>query len=169
MNTSLVRGLARLNQWTHDAVSWGTLGMVLLTFTVVLLRYALGVGFIWMQEAVLYLHSIVFLLAAGATLDSHGHVRVDIFYRNASPTHQARVDLLGSVFFLLPVCGLILWQAFPFVLASWMVRETSQEPGGLPGVFLLKTLLLLYAVLLLASGARLILSSLRTLLSGTKS
>lgn len=143
--------------------------MVLLTFTVVVLRYVLGLGYIWMQEAVLYLHSLVFLLAAGATLDSGGHVRVDIFYRKSSPHHQAWVDLLGSLLLLLPVCGLILWQALPFVLDSWSVNESSPEPGGLPFVYGLKTLLLLYALLLLVSGTRLILNSSATLLERKES
>lgn len=156
---TVVRWLDQFNRLIGSAVSWGTLAMVLLTFTVVVLRYLFEVGWIWMQEAVLYLHSLVFLLAAGSTLDRDGHVRVDVFYRRGTPRKQALVDLAGTLFLLLPVCGLIFWQASPFVADSWRVKESSPEPGGLPGVFLLKSLILGYAGLLVLSGIRMAIHS----------
>ncbi len=161
---NLIAGaLERLQRGIGAVVSWGTLAMVLITFAVVVLRYAFSIGWVWMQETISYLHSAVFLLAGGYTLDQGGHVRVDIFYRTASPRSRALVDLLGSCFLLLPTCALIFLTAQPFVVASWQVSETSPEPGGLPFVYLLKTLVLAYAGLLSISAGAMSLRSLAVL------
>jgi TRAP-type mannitol/chloroaromatic compound transport system permease small subunit len=151
--TRFIAALDRFNRAVAGVVSWGTLAMVLITFSVVVLRYALSVGWVWMQELVLYLHSAVFLLAAGATLTDDGHVRVDIFYSTASERGRAWVDLLGTLVFLIPFCALVAVQSLPFVVDSWAVSEGSPEPDGLPGVFVLKSLVLAYATLLLLAGA----------------
>ena len=77
---------------------------MLIGFAVVLLRYVLGVGSIWLQESILYAHAALFLLAAAWTLKEGGHVRVDVFYASASPRVKAWVDLLGALLLLLPFC-----------------------------------------------------------------
>jgi TRAP-type mannitol/chloroaromatic compound transport system permease small subunit len=164
--TRLASLLDRLNRGVARIAGWGTLGMVAVTFLVVLLRYGLSIGWVWMQETVLYLHSVVFLLAAGATLGSDGHVRVDIFDRHASPRRRALIDVLGVLLFLLPFCLLVLVQSWPFVSDSWRVSESSPEPDGLPGVFLLKALIPAYALLLLVQGASLLLSRVAELIGG---
>lgn len=148
----LAASLETLVAWVGRAAAWATLPMVLVTFGVVVLRYVLSMGWQWLQECTLYLHSLVFLLAAGNTLQTDGHVRVDIVYGRMGPRGRAWVDLVGTILFLLPFCALIAVKATPFVMASWATRETSPEPGGLPFVFGLKTLLLAYAALLCLQG-----------------
>ena len=133
-------------------VSCFTLFMVLLTFLVVVLRYGFNLGWIAMQESVMYLHSMVFLLGAAHTLRVNEHVRVDIFYRRFSPNKQAKVDVFGSLVLLMPVNIFIFLVSFEYVMGSWRVMEASQEAGGIPAVFLLKSLILLFSFTMLLQG-----------------
>lgn len=130
-------------------ISWLVLAMVLITFSVVLLRYAFDWGWIALQESISYLHSAVFLLGAAYTLQQNGHVRVDIFYNRLSEKGKAWVDLLGHLFILMPVMVFIIWVSWPYVSESWRVHEGSREAGGLAGVYLLKSLMLVMAGLLI--------------------
>jgi TRAP-type mannitol/chloroaromatic compound transport system permease small subunit len=137
-----------LNERLGRAVSWLTLLMVGVTFLVVVLRYVFDLGWIAMQESVTYMHAVVFMLGAAFTLKHHGHVRVDIVYRRLGRRGRAWVDLFGGLLLLLPMCLFIAWISWDYVAASWGVTEGSREAGGLPGVFLLKTLILIMPVLL---------------------
>lgn len=135
------------------AVSWLTLFMVTITFAVVMLRYGWNWGSIAMQESVMYLHATVFMLGASYTLGQERHVRVDIFYARLSPKGKAWVDLGGTLLLLLPVCAFLLWSSWEYAWRSWRMLEGSRETGGIPAVFLLKTLLPLLAVTLMAQGS----------------
>ena len=135
--------------------AWGVLVVVLVEFTVVLLRYGFGIGSIWLQETVVYAHAALFMLAAAWTLAAGGHVRVDIFYARTSARHRAWVDLLGTAFFLLPFMAALLFLSVPYVARSWAILERSRETSGLPFVFVLKTLIPMFAALMLLQGASL--------------
>ncbi|MGH6914492.1 MAG: TRAP transporter small permease subunit, partial [Geminicoccales bacterium] len=111
-----------------------------------------------------YLHSSFFLLLAGYTLLYDAHVRIDIFYHRFGARRRALVDLVGCVFFLLPSVGLIGWQAFPYVRRSWATLEGSSTLGGLPLVFLLKSLILVFCFLVGVQGLSLAVASARKLL-----
>ncbi len=128
------------------------LAMALAQFGVVILRYVYGLNFIAMQESITYLHGAVFLLAGGYALITDDHVRVDIFYREASPRKKAWVDLLGAYFLLFPFCLVALWAAGPYVANSWAVHEGSMEQSGIRGVYLLKSLIPIYLTLLALAG-----------------
>lgn len=132
--------------------TWLSLAMVLATFAVVLLRYAFDVGSIALQESVIYMHAVLFMLGMAYTLGRNGHVRVDILYERLSRRARARVDLIGTLLLLIPVCVLIIWLGWAYVAESWRVQEASREAGGIPAVYLLKTLILIMPVLLLAQG-----------------
>nr|WP_224784820.1 TRAP transporter small permease subunit [Marinihelvus fidelis] len=134
------------------AAAWLTLAMVVVTFGIVVLRYGLDRGWIWLQESVTWMHATVFMVAAAWTLQDDGHVRVDIFYRQASPRRQAWVDLLGTLILLAPFCIFVLLVGWDYVAASWRMREASGEAGGLAAVYLLKTLVLVMPLLLLAQA-----------------
>ena len=161
--------LDRLAETTGQASAWLTLLLVLVTFTVVVLRYVFQFGSIAMQESILYLHATVFMLGAAYTLRKDGHVRVDIFYRGFSAKHKALVNLLGSLFLLLPVCSFLLWASWGYVANAWSIHEASGETGGLPYVYLLKTLIPLAAFLLILQGISQALASLGTLLASQRS
>ena len=133
-------------------VAWLTLVMVLLAFAIVVLRYGLNLGWIWLQESVTYLHVTVFTVVAAWALQQDGHVRVDIFYATMSDKKRALVDLVGTLIFLVPFCIFILVTALPYVSSSWKLLETSREAGGLPMVFLLKSLILIMPLLLLGQA-----------------
>lgn len=142
----------RINEITGRTISWLTMGMVVVTFTVVLMRYLFNIGWIAMQESITFMHALVFMLGAAYTLKHEGHVRVDIFYRNFSPRKRALVDLFGLLFLLMPVTSFIFLISWDYVASSWSLLEGSREAGGLPGVFLLKSVLLLMPALLLLQG-----------------
>jgi TRAP-type mannitol/chloroaromatic compound transport system permease small subunit len=150
--TTLAERIDRLNTAIGRAASWCALAIVLIGFAVVLLRYVLGLGSIWLQESVLYAHAALFLLAAAWTLNEGGHVRVDVFYADASRRAKAWVDLVGTLLLLLPFCLAILWFSLPYVERSWAILERSRESSGLPLVFLLKTLIPVFALLLALQG-----------------
>src|SRR4029078_4684623 len=137
----------RVNAAVGRAASWCALAIVLIGFTVVLLRYVLGLGSIWLQESILYFHAALFLLAAAWTLREGGHVRVDVFYADATPRTKAWVDLLGALLLLLPFAVPVFAFSLPYVARSWAILERSRETSGLPLVFVLKTLIPLFALL----------------------
>ena len=146
------RALSALCAGVGRAAAWLTLAMVLLTATVVVLRYGFGFGRIYLQEIITYLHAAVFMLAAAWTLRLDGHVRVDVLYRSLKPRAQAWVDLLGSVFLLLPTAGLLLWLSYGYAETAWALREASRETDGLPFLYLLKTVIPVASGLLVLQG-----------------
>lgn len=156
--------LDQLSEWTGRSIAWLTLGMVIVTFTVVVLRYLFNIGWIAMQESVTYMHALVFMLGAAYTLRHDGHVRVDIFYQKFGPRGRAWIDLFGTLLLLMPVTLFITWISWEYVASSWALQEGSRETGGLPGVYLLKTAIPLMAVLMLLQGTSLALRSLLVLL-----
>jgi TRAP-type mannitol/chloroaromatic compound transport system permease small subunit len=160
---AVVRTIDMVNERIGRAVSWLALIMVLVQMIVVVMRYVFGVSWLALQESIVYMHAAIFLAAAGYTLLHDGHVRVDIFYRPASERRQAFVDLVGAVCFLLPMAVAIFSISWPYVMKSWKVLETSQEGSGLPAVFLLKTVILIYAALVALQGISLALRSLMTI------
>ena len=107
-----------INDWVGRAISWLLVVMVLNVFLVVVLRYVFGFGAIWMQELYVWSHAIVFLLGAGYTLLHKGHVRIDLIYRTASNKYKSLIDLLGSVFFALPVTYFIFIKSLQMVERS---------------------------------------------------
>ena len=141
------------------SISWLVLAMVVITFSVVLLRYVFDLGWIALQESISYLHSAVFLLGAAFTLQQNGHVRVDIFYDRLSEKARSWIDLIGHLFILMPVMAFIAWVSWPYVSESWRVSEGSREAGGLPGVYLLKGLILVMAGLLILQAISMVFQS----------
>jgi TRAP-type mannitol/chloroaromatic compound transport system permease small subunit len=155
-----------LNTLIGRTVCWLVLLMVLVQFSIVVLRYVFGIGSLAMYELVVYMHGLLFMMAAAYTLAEDGHVRVDIFYRGAAPRTKALVNIIGVLGLLVPTCVIILYLAWPYVIRSWSVLEGSRETSGLPGVFLFKTVILLFASMLLLQGISIVLRATRTLLHG---
>ena len=145
----LAESIDSLNDWVGRTIAWLALGMVLLQFAVVVMRYVFGIGSVIAQEAIVYMHATIFLAGASYTLLHKGHVRCDIFYSDATPRTRAIVDLIGVFLFLLPMCIMIFWVSWPYVANAWAVLEGSPEGRlGIPAVFLLKTVILVFAFLL---------------------
>jgi TRAP-type mannitol/chloroaromatic compound transport system permease small subunit len=134
------------------AAAWLVLAVVLLQFALVIARYLFGFGWAWLTESVIYAHATVFMLVAAWTLHIGGHVRVDIFYAEASARAKALVELIGALLLLLPFMFVLIWLSVPYAARSWSILEHSQEASGLPIVFVLKTLIPLFAALMALQG-----------------
>lgn len=158
----------KISSTTGKTAAWLTLFMVIVTFVIVVMRYVFDVGLIWLQESVIWMHAVVFMMGAAYTLQHEEHVRVDVFYRTMSVRKRAWVDVLGVIFFLFPLCAFLAWKSFDFVAASWGLHEASRESGGLPYplIPLLKTVLLLMPAAVALQGSALLRRSLKTLRQG---
>ena len=148
--------LEAIAEWTGKAVAWGSLLMILLGAWNAAVRYIgrfteTQLASNTLIEAQWYLFSALFLLGASWTLKDDAHVRVDVFYGRMSERGQAWVDLLGTLFFLLPFCAFSIWVSMDFVLESWRTLEASPDPGGLPR-YPVKTLVPIAFALLLVQG-----------------
>lgn len=159
---AFVRFAEAINDYVGRTVAWLTLMTVLICAIVVALRLAVSHhfgwaqklqsymgGFIWLQELYIWSHALAFMLGAGYAALADRHVRVDIFYARASERRKAWLDLIGAFVFAFPWFLLLLWLATPYVADSWMLREGSQQVGGIPALYLLKTALLAFAILML--------------------
>ena len=145
----LCNAIDTFNERVGQFTAWFLLAMVGITFLVVVMRYGFSYGRISLQESIIYLHAFIFMTAGAYTLKHNEHVRVDIFYQGMSPQNKGKVDLFGSVFLLLPFAVFIAWVSLEYVINSWRFLEQSREAGGLPFVYILKTLIPSMAVLLL--------------------
>lgn len=146
--------------------AWLNLGMVGVTCVVVVLRYAFGTGAIALQESVVYLHAIALSAGLAYTLRHDAHVRVDLIYARLGMRARARVNLAGHLLLLIPMCVCVIAIGAPYAASSWAIFEGSAEVGGIPAVFLLKSLLPASAALLALQGAALAWREARVLLAG---
>lgn len=158
---AFVRAISELNRVIGEVLSWLALGCVLVCFTVVVQRYVFHTSTLWMQDLYVWMAGAMFTGVAGFALMRDDHVRVDIFYRPASPKRKAIADLVGVVLFLLPFVYVVWTYGFTAVSRSWSYYEGSANIGGMPGLFVLKTFILIFAALIglqgLAMAARAIL------------
>ena len=147
--------LTGVNTIIGRLTAWLVLYMILMQFVVVIMRYVFSYGSIQMQESIWYMHGLLFMLGAGYTLAKDGHVRLDIFYRTSSIKTRAWVNLVGALVCLIPFCIVNFDLAWPMVLNSWAVLEGSTEASGLPFIYLFKTVLLIFSVLVASEGVAL--------------
>lgn len=164
---SLSRALKNVSARTGNVIAWLTVPMVLVTFVIVVLRYVFDLGWIWMQESVVWMHAALFMLASAYTLNRDEHVRVDIFYRELTPVRKAWVDLCGTLLFLLPVSIFLIVTSWDYVAVSWSIGEGSREAGGLPFPFvpLLKSVIPASFALVVLQGVAIAIDSVATLLT----
>lgn len=141
-----------LNRAIGEAFSWLSLLIVLVCFAVVVERYAFSTSRVWMQDLYVWLNGAMFTAVAGFALLREDHVRVDIFYRPASIRTKAIVDLIGVCLFLLPFAAVVWVYGYPFVARSWGLAEGSANWGGMPGLFVLKSFILVFASLVALQG-----------------
>ncbi|MGY0220080.1 TRAP transporter small permease subunit [Endozoicomonadaceae bacterium StTr2] len=152
VSRQIIQKIDALTEATGRITSWCNILLMVVVCLVVLLRYGFNIGSIALQEAATWIHALIFMTATAWTLKHNGHVRVDIFYQRFTQKGQAWVNLLGSLFLLIPVCLFILWISFDYVAQSWAVQERSQDPGGLAAIYLLKSLIPVMACTLFLQG-----------------
>lgn len=141
---NFARTIDSINEVIGKAVSWAALGLVLVQFGIVMMNFLYAEGIIAVQESLTYMHSLLFLGAAGYTLLHNGHVRVDIFYSKMPEKKKAYINLMGSLIILFPVLFFIGLYAWPFVYQAWEIKEGSVETSGLHLVYILKSMILLF-------------------------
>lgn len=162
----IIRTLDSVSLLVGNIAAVLTLVLALVTGLVVIMRYGFGTGSIALQESANYLHASAFMLGAAYTLKVGGHVRVDIFYRGFSARTRAWIDCVGAIVLLAPLCIFIAWVSWDFVARAWEIHEVSPDPGGLPFVYLLKSLLPVLALSLLCQGLAEVLRNLAILMAG---
>lgn len=158
----LTQMLHRISALTGRGAAWLTIPMVLVATSIVIARL-FDAGSIAAQEVVLYLHATVLTLASAYTLQADGHVRVDIFYRRLDRTQRAWINSFGAVLFLLPMAVFTLAVSLPYVAKAWNILEGSADAGGLPAVYLLKSLMLATSSLLILQALALLIEDVITL------
>lgn len=156
---TVVRMISGLNAIVGNIFSWLSLGIVIICFTVVVQRYVFATSYVWMQDLYIWLNGAMFTAVAGFALMRGDHVRVDIFYRPAKARTKALVDMFGALFFLLPFCAIVYVYSMPFVLRAWSYMEASANVGGMPGLYILKSFIIVFVGLLALQGVAMILRS----------
>jgi TRAP-type mannitol/chloroaromatic compound transport system permease small subunit len=156
MLKSFIRAVDALNEAIGRTASWLVLGAVIVCFLVAILRYAFSIGFTWMQELYVWQHALVFMLGAGYTMLHGGHVGVDILTSRFTERTRAWLDIVSTFVFLFPWLAVIAFYSAPYIRASWSVRETSSSADGMPGLFLLKSVIWVFCAILFLQGLALI-------------
>lgn len=149
---AVIRGIGALNKLIGNVFAWLAPLMVIICFIVVVQRYVLGTTTLWMQDLYVWLNGAMFTAVAGFALFRDDHVRVDIFYRPANVRTKAIIDLIGVIFFLLPFCWIVTRYSWNYIARSWKLFEASSNVGGMPGLFILKSFILVFVALIALQG-----------------
>lgn len=155
-----------VSEWSGRGIAWLTLGMVLVTFFIVIAQKVFNA--VWLQESVTYMHALVFMLGAAYTFRDDEHVRVDIFYQKLGQRGRALVNLLGTLLLLGPLVLFILVKGWDYAGNAWLIREGSGNADGLPFVYLLKSVIPLMAILLLIQALAVLARSVSEILYGER-
>lgn len=132
------KGIDSLNNWVGKSVSWLTTILVVLVCFDVITRYLFNSTQAWIMELEWHLFALVFLLGAAYCFHHDKHVRVDLFYAKFSEKDKALVNFTGALLFLIPWCLVIIWVSFKYARQSYLIGETSPDPGGLPALYIIK-------------------------------
>lgn len=161
--TSLLRLIDRFNQRMGQWAGVASALLVLIIGIDVLARYWFQVTYVWVLELETYCFAAIFLLGGAYAFQRDRHVRVDVFYARAGFRRKAWIDLIGGLLFLLPWCVVVLQVAYRYAAYSWGIQESSPQQGGLPMLYVLKSMILLGFVLMTLQAIAAVLRSLRVL------
>ena len=155
--------LKSINEYIGRYISWLIIIMVIVQIVIVLSRYVFGLGFIKLQELMIYMHGTLFTVAAGYTLLYDDHVRVDSFYRESSKKFKDVINILGTLTLLMPFIIITFLMSYPYVVRSWKILEGSPETSGLNATYLYKTTLVIFPILLFIQAVVILLNSINNL------
>lgn len=158
-----MRFFARLIHWSAKIAALALIVLVVLVVYDALMRYLFQSGSLALQELEWHLFDVIILLSIAYTFSHDAHVRVDIFYERFSSKTKAMVNLLGSLFFVLPFSLLIIYLGIDFVALSFSQMEASADPGGLPYRFIIKSFVPLAFILMMIQTLHVIVTSIRTI------
>lgn len=159
----VIRVINAINRLIGNVFSWLSLAIVIVCFAVVVQRYALSTTRLWMQDLYVWLNGAMFTAVAGFALLRNDHVRVDIFYRPASIRTKAIIDMIGVVVFLMPFAWVVYAYGWNFVARSWRLYEGSANIGGMPGLFILKSFILVFVFVIAIQGISMVARSILVL------
>ncbi|WP_338767731.1 TRAP transporter small permease subunit [Bernardetia sp. ABR2-2B] len=149
---TIIDKIGELTQWFASV-------LVLLVCIDVILRYTIGFSSAFLSELEWHIFSFFFLVGAAYTLKDDKHVRVDVFYARFSEKNKALVNLLGTFFFLLPFCFVVIKGGIPYTEFAFRLSEGSPDPGGLPARFIVKSFIVIGFGLLFLQAISLVLKS----------
>lgn len=161
---SLSYWIDEINERIGRMVAWVSLGLVLVIFADVVMRYLFNTSYVFTQELEWHLFAFIFLIGAGYTLLHDGHVRVDIIYQRLGLKGRAWINLFGVLLFLIPGCIMVMTTSWKFMLHSFEILEGSPDPGGIPLRFIVKGFIPAGFFLLLLQGVSLGIHSLLQIL-----
>ncbi len=148
----LASNLDRATGWALNLAILAAVALFLLQLVVVIAGYAFALSWTWLSELVIYAFATVFMLGAASALREDAHVRVDILRPAFGENGRDWIELAGTYLFLFPICVRLLTTGEQGLTRSWSLFEGSRESDGLPILFLFKTLVPAFAVLLLSQG-----------------
>lgn len=181
-----------MNKFTYattKVMDWlGNIASLLLILLVLIMAFNVGARYLFdassigLEELSWHIYASIFLLGIPYAMKSGSHVRVDLFYERFSAKNQALVDLVGTLFFLIPTCLVICWAGWNFTVAAYQlgpqpqgiadffnqlvttgIGEKSQDPGGLLNRWIIKGVIPFSFLCLLASAVSTLLDKLNTL------
>src|SRR5690606_5458253 len=141
---TIIQIINLFNRLVGNIFAWLSLAIVIVCFAVVVQRYALSTTRLWMQDLYVWLNGAMFTAVTGFALLRNDHVRVDIFYQPASIRTKTIIDMIGVVVFLMPFAWVVYAYGWNFVARSWRLYEGSANIGGMPGLFILKSFILVF-------------------------
>ena len=156
---AIMRSINGLNKVIGNVFAWCAVAIVLVCFAVVVERYIFSSTRLWMQDLYVWLNGVMFTAVAGFALFREDHVRVDIFYRPSAPRKKAIADLIGVCLFLFPFMYAIYDIGLPYVQRSWRLMENSANVGGMPGLYVLKSFILVFVTLVTLQGIAMVIRS----------
>lgn len=121
--------------------TWLSFLLVILITVDVFLRYVFNFSSASLYELEWHFFAAIFLLGSSVTLQNDEHVRVDVFYNRLSKKNKEVINLIGNIFFLVPFSLVIFYTSIPFVTDSFVILESSPDPGGLPFRFIIKSII----------------------------
>ena len=160
-----IRLINGVNEWIGKAVSWLTLALVLLVCADVCRRYFFNQTDAWVMELQWHFFALIFLFGAGYTLKHDKHVRVDLFYDRFSNREKSLVNLVGGIVLLIPFCIMIIYVSYAYMMQSYLISESSADPGGLAYRFLIKGSISIGILFLLLQAISMVAQSWLTLTS----
>jgi len=152
-----------LNERIGKTISWLSIALIFVFIFDVTLRYVFDFTLIWVTELETYLFVFLFLFAIGYALKHDRHVRVDVFYSKLSKRRKAWVNLIGTIFFLFPWIILVVMVGWKYAHFSYLINESSPQPGGLPALYILKSSIFIGFILLGLQGVSLLFQSITTI------
>lgn len=160
-----IRIIDNINERLGVVAAWLTTGLVLLMCYDVFMRYTFDSSKAWILELEWHFFALIFLLGASYALKEDKHVRVDVFYAEFSAKKKAWINLIGTICFLIPWCGVIIWKSGIYAGSSFSILEGSPQPGGLPARYLIKGTITFAFIMLMFQAISQVMKSIITIKS----